>query len=276
MRRIFPAAPPETSRQRALAARPLRQRLGWALAATGCMLGFLFWADPLLERLSDLAKRRLGAWCDSKLVEETLILALTLVITQALVGLGNVRLRWRGAWVAFVLTLPILLPGFLDLEAPAHSPGWRALVHAMVVCLGIGFAEETWGRGLLLTLLGGKRHLGLAIVGSAVGFGYLHLPGYVALYGWRDALILSTASSAGSAIAAIVALRSGSILGLVLFHAVDDFRTFYSTFGQPDSFQFSSPANPKVMIVLTIIALLYWLACRREILQGSGDGEGDG
>jgi membrane protease YdiL (CAAX protease family) len=137
--------------------------------------------------------------------------------------------------------------------------------------LMIGLTEELYGRGLLVTLFGGRRRAELAIIGSSIGFAYLHLPTYASSYGLRYALLRSTASAAFSASGAVIRLRSGSIVGLIAFHAIDDTRMLLHDSTAAPTQEATEPEAGFVrsFVLGVLVTGAYWLACRREIRRAT-------
>jgi membrane protease YdiL (CAAX protease family) len=189
-----------------------------------------------------------------------------LFLTYRLAGFANVGLQARGAWTSMALSAPMLALALAD-RIPEHVPALPALAAALALAAAVGFIEELYGRGLLVTLLGGRRHALLAVLGSSVLFAYLHMPIYLEKFGLRDALLRCTASAAFSATFAIIRLRSGSLVGPILFHAINDAQFLVAEPGVPSS---SAPARVSAMPILLgcVTTLIYWVACRRAIHDG--------
>lgn len=184
-----------------------------------------------------------------------------LLLTHRLAGLGNVGLQLRGAGTSVMLSVPMLAIGFADgtLWQPRAAP---SLVAALLLAVAVGFTEELYGRGLLVSLLGGRRHAQLAVIGSSILFAYLHMPIYVQRHGLRDALIRCTASAAFSATLAIIRLRSGSLVGPILFHSINDAQFLVNDL--PPSSE-SAPMSLQPILAGLMTTTIYWLGCRRTI-----------
>jgi membrane protease YdiL (CAAX protease family) len=255
-------------RRLTIAAKSSGWRLGRALFATLVMLGVVTasatWGGdlpiPTLAGLSPGLVRSIAV--------QAALMGTVLALAHWITGLGNVGLRRSGAWTSLVLMVPILLLSLMDAKAfgSADAPKVLGLV---LLALMVGFTEETYARGFLVTLLGGRRHALLAIAGSSVLFAYLHLPSYSMRFGWPEAFLRSTASAAFSASAAIVVLRSGSIIGPFAFHFINDALMLLGTQSPRPASSGAAAARADLdyrpLIVGLVLALAYWLACRRQI-----------
>ncbi len=271
MRALLPAPAPETEPEVAMGRRSLPGRLGQAAIASAVMIAVLL---ALVAYRDDIPAPDIG---DPKLarglIAQALLLAVVVALTVGLAGLGNVGLRMRGAITSLLLSIPLVALGMLD-ASPQHLPGVATTAALVLWGVMIGLTEELYGRGLLVTLLGGRRRAELAIIGSAIGFAYLHLPTYTSSYGLRYALLRSTASAAFSASGAVIRLRSGSIVGLVAFHAIDDTRMMLHDFTDAPAHTSADTSDAeggfvRALVMGTLVTGAYWLSCRREIRRAT-------
>lgn len=263
MRALLPAAAPATAGETRIAEASLWWRLARALVASAVMLATIFaaaaWeADVPLPDVPALGPRLVR-----NLAVQLVLLGVVIALAHRIVGLRNVGLRRAGATTSCVMMLPILGLSLMDGNGVSIDdvPKAAALI---VLAILVGLTEEIYARGFLVTLLGGRRHAALAIVGSSVLFAYLHVPVYAARYGWAEALLRSTASAAFSAAAAITVLRSGSIVGPLVFHAINDAQMLLGgpTAGDVDG---AHELDFRPLVSGVVVAVLYWLAARRGI-----------
>jgi membrane protease YdiL (CAAX protease family) len=260
----LPAPAPETAGELAIARRGVASRLVRVAIATAAMLTSLI----LLARIQrDLPMPSIGLdpVVTRGLFGEIVLLAVVVVLVSCLVGLGNVGFRARGSATSLAMSIPLVCLGFLD-GTPSHYPELTTVLAVALWGVLIGLTEEIYGRGLLVTALGGRNHAGLSIVGSSIAFAYLHLPTYVHSHGWSYALIRSTSSAAFSASGAIVRLRSGNIVGLVAFHAIDDTRSILAGWGTTPNHDAGDDSSYARAIILGCLwSAAYWLMSRRSI-----------
>jgi membrane protease YdiL (CAAX protease family) len=275
MKPLLPAPAPETAFELAMGRRSLASRLGRVAIATAVMVAILI-APPALRRDLPVPSIGLDPGVTRGLFAELLLLTLVVVLVAWLAGLGNIGLRVRGAQTSLILSVPLVGLGLLD-GMPSHYPDLSTIAAVAVWGVLIGLTEEMYGRGLLITLLGGRRHAALAIIGSAIGFAYLHVPGYAQTYGWRYALLRSTASAAFSASGAVIRLRSGSILGLVAFHALDDTRSILAGFhaAPSDRAADADASFLRVIVFGCVWSTAYWLLSRRPIRRAAAAQDDD-
>ena len=262
--RIFPYPAADTPRQIAIAARALRHRLGLALLASAIMLLLLIPLVfvPALRAPPDWLGVRGGV--GRGIVLEVPIAIAVAALTHRLAGFGNVGLDRRGAWTSLGLSLPVLVLSLSEAKA-VTLPSASTLVGVAILALFVAIVEEVYGRGLLVTLLGGRRHARLAIIGSSVLFAYLHMPIYVYRHGLVDALLRCSTSAAFSAVFATIRLRSGSLAGPIVFHGINDAQFFLS--GDVNG---EAALSARPMLVGGVIAFVYWFSCRRAILELDG------
>jgi membrane protease YdiL (CAAX protease family) len=90
------------------------------------------------------------------------------------------------------------------------------------------------------------------------------MPIYVHRHGLEEALLRCSTSAAFSAVFATIRLRSGSLAGPVLFHGVNDAQFLLSGDGGGEA-----PPSARPMLVGGVIAVVYWLSCRRAILDAA-------
>jgi|GEM_PF-770330 membrane protease YdiL (CAAX protease family) len=160
---------------------------------------------------------------------------------ESLLGLTAVFLLSRFRWWRVVgFRTPQYSPAFWCLLAPCfvlitdantvsqywnYLPGHDRALLFLILAMLVGFVEETYFRGLILrTLL--QRGPWLAAIISSILFGGLHL-----LHLIEGQNLVATLSQAASASAlgflfAAVALRTRSILPLIVIHGLTDFIAF--------------------------------------------------
>lgn len=272
--RIFPLPAPETPAELAIAERGLRRRIAPALFATAVMLSLLLGLVfvPALRELP--AAFGIHDGIARGIALELPIAAAVMLLSHGLVGLTNVGLTMRGAGTSLALSVPVLLLSLADAK-PMASPAAAMLAAICLLALLVAVVEEVYGRGLLVALLGGRQHALFAIVGSSVLFAYLHMPIYVHRFGLEDALLRCTGSAAFSVVFAIIRLRSGSLVGPIVFHAINDAQFLLPVAGGSGP---ATPATAQPILIGAAIAVVYWLGCRRAIVsdaRGAGRGAAD-
>lgn len=258
----LPAPPPETEEQVRWAEKSTGQRLraaGLATLAVGAVvialneLRFYWLASGRTE--PDSPWWPLVRWLP-------LIVTAAAVARLAIQRRESVGLQWRGAALSFALCLPVLLLDMFDQRLDG-TPGLARVLAALALGMVVGCVEELFGRGILVTLLGGARHLALSVVLSSVLFAYLHMPLYMHWHGFTGAVLRCAGSSAFSATLALIRLRSGSLVGPILFHAINNTQGLFSTAPKvpPEMMHIS----PKQLIVGSVVTAIYWVACHRTI-----------
>jgi hypothetical protein len=91
----------------------------------------------------------------------------------------------------------------------------------------------------------------------------LHMPRYLPEHGLYGAILRCAGSSAWSATFALIRLRSGSLVGPILFHAINDAQFVFAAepAGPPEAMDI----NPRPVFIGCLVTAIYWLACRRAI-----------
>jgi len=129
----------------------------------------------------------------------------------SLAGSGlSIKNFWRGflyASIVLVLSLVFILliqrpEGLTDISFTIWSP--------ILFYLAVALAEETWFRGLIFKALYDLKGAPLAVFGSAILFGLMHVP----MQGWEG---LRFSLSIGLPYA-IVRLKTGNLWGLIVAH----------------------------------------------------------
>ncbi|AZI44230.1 CPBP family intramembrane metalloprotease [Deinococcus psychrotolerans] len=148
--------------------------------------------------------------------------------------------------------VPLLLPIGFSLAAGTEFKGWVLTSQLLISALLIGFAEEAFFRGLMLSALKTRGFWTAAVV-SSVLFGLSHTLNLLSGKSGAEILIqVSYALAIGFCFAATV-LRTGLIWPLVLIHALIDFTSFLGKEG-------TSPAwNAPAGIGVTFAFMSYGL-----------------
>ena len=129
----------------------------------------------------------------------------------SLAGIGltgkNIRLGFLYASIILVISFAFMLllqppKGLTDITFAIWSP--------ILFYLAVALAEETWFRGLIFKALYDWRGALLAVLGSAILFGLMHVP----VHGWEG---LRFSLSIGIPYA-VVRLKTDNILGLMVIH----------------------------------------------------------
>ena len=129
----------------------------------------------------------------------------------SLAGIGltgkNIRLGFLYASIILVISFAFMLllqppKGLTDITFAIWSP--------ILFYLAVALAEETWFRGLIFKALYDWRGALLAVFGSAILFGLMHVP----VHGWEG---LRFSLSIGIPYA-VVRLKTDNILGLMVIH----------------------------------------------------------
>lgn len=242
-------------RKRALAVAPV-----WLVVVSWLLLLLFYLKDAVdMPGLGPLSGELVGS-----LVWHGAQVLLILVLGHVSMGLRNIYLTWRGAALSCLLILPLFLISLVD--APALQwTGWASLLAIVSLGLLISLAESVFGLGIVLTLWGGRQRAAFAVVAAAVTFSYLHIPTYTLQFGLGEALLRSTQSAAFSIAVGIIVLRSGSMVGPLLFHAINDALMLL----QPA--RMAAPAahatNPTAIVMGLLISAAYWLLLRNGIAR---------
>lgn len=259
------AAAGETEVQQAwgrasLSKRALRVAPVWLVVVAWLLLLLLYLKDAVgMPALGPLPAKLVGS-----LVWSGALVLLMLVLAHVSIGLGNIYLTSRGAMFSCLLTAPFFLISLID--APALEwTGWASLLAVVSLGLLISLAESVFGLGIVLTLWGGRQRAAFAVVAAAVTFAYLHIPTYTMQFGLGEALMRSTQSAAFSIAIGIIVLRSGSMMGPLLFHAINDALMLL----QPAraATPVAHATNPKAIVMGLLISGAYWLWLRKGIAR---------
>jgi membrane protease YdiL (CAAX protease family) len=258
----LPGPAPETAEQLRWSRLSATRRLGTALGATLVMAVVItvtyHWRALLPLSAIDEANRAAAR----NLILQGLGGIIIFLLARRLVGgLAPLGFCWAGAGVSLALSVPMVLLELLGFQLGA-PPSVERLALNLTLGLVVACAEEGFGRGLLVTVLGGGRHAALAVLGSSVLFAYLHLPAYWGVYGLGEATLRCAWSAAFSATFALIRLRSGSLVGPIAFHVVDDVRNLFAARGVSSG---DGGVDAKPLIVGCVVAAIYWLACHRAI-----------
>jgi membrane protease YdiL (CAAX protease family) len=258
----FPAPPPETEEQSRWAQTSLARRLraaGLATLAVGAVVMGLnelrfYWLGSGRSE-PDSPWWPLVSWLP-------LIIVVTAVARVCIKRRESVGLQWSGAATSCALCSPVLLLDMLDVSL-GGSPDVAQVLAALALGATVGCVEELFGRGVLVTVLGGARHLALSVVLGSILFAYLHMPLYVHWHGFEGAVLRCAGSSAFSATLALIRLRSGSLVGPIFFHAINNTQGLFRT--TPKMPPEMMVIGPKLLIVGSVLTAIYWVACRRAI-----------
>lgn len=162
---------------------------------------------------------------------ELSLVAAIVVVGGATLGRGGLGLRGSASeslrlsvpMIAMVVVLPVIVIAYIQGKSVVH-PGLSAAEGALIVlvAVSVGVAEELGFRGLVMTALGGAVRPVLAVVGSSLIFGMVHLLGGL---GGGPVVVAVNAVAAGLAIgvpAALIRLRTGNLVGPIIAHALVD------------------------------------------------------
>lgn len=157
-------------------------------------------------------------------------------------SLGGIGLTGENLGRGFLYASIILVTGFAFMFVLQPPEGlaeiglqiWSPILFYLAVAL----AEETWYRGLIFRALYGWRGALLAVFGSALLFGLMHVP----MHGWQGLLF---SLSIGLPYA-VVRLKTANILGLMMVHWLTNLT---------DSFIRLSTTSPN-MVWLTLMHIL--------------------
>ena len=159
-----------------------------------------------------------------------------------------------------VLWLLILLCGpaiavWRQIDAP-----WHTLVGAAFAALLVGFAEEIWFRGIVLSALLDRGPYVAAIV-SSLAFGGLHIIN-LGTFGARYVALQITQAAALGLIFAAVRIRLESLWPVILFHAVLDYS--FIAGHTPVAMTTTRPPTPSTQLPLIAGSLLFALVTLRR------------
>lgn len=258
---------PASGEESLWAGRPARQRFGAALLATLVVAGLILVLFPLRSRIAlpGLRKEELGA-LRSLVLMGPMAVVVGIMAWRWIGSFEGVGLGWRGAGVSLLFSAPMIALVLVDSRFDA-VPRVQRLILTVSMAAAVGCTEELLGRGLLVTLLGGRRHALAAVVGSSVLFAYLHLPGYWQTYGFRVAMLRCASSAAFSAVFALIRLRSGSLAGPIVFHVIDDAQHLFQTPSAAPPGEVSASIFP--FLRGCGVSALYWLVCRGAIARST-------
>ncbi|MCW2927070.1 MAG: hypothetical protein JWM86_1038, partial [Thermoleophilia bacterium] len=216
-------------------------RIAWAVAIVagffliqtraGVIIGFLVGIGGAMRGMSSdevvalLSGDGAGSlYLISAIEFATLLSALVYAIGS---GARDVGLRWDGFSRSMRLLAPLIVvlvallwldPG-VSLQRALGSP---TLGPALLLAVLVGITEEVVFRGLVIGALGGSRTPDLAVLISALLFGAVHVAGPDGHVRENWGIVVATIIGLFGVPFAVVYLRSGSILGLMLVHAAWD------------------------------------------------------
>jgi len=180
----------------------------------------------------------------------------------SLAGIGitsnNIRHGFVYAIVVFIAALAFMFAlqspkGIADIDIQIWS--------AVLFYLAVALAEETWFRGLIFKALQCWRGSAVAVLGSALLFGLMHVP----TYGWQGLLF---SLSIGLPYA-VVRLRTSNILGLILIHWLTNLSESFVRISSPDiEMLWIVLLHVLVFLAVSMIILMLdkWL-CRKGLLR---------
>jgi len=170
----------------------------------------------------------------------------------------------KRVWLLFPLVyLPLLNLLFMDPVASTNP--WIELTLLIVYCLSIGFSEELSIRGFVqsywITHFGNdKRTITIAVFGSALIFGLLHLIRFdKGLYGELSQVLFATFIGVMFGFLLLLTKRVYPLIGI---HALIDFVAKLDTAGIPKTLENTSPTSFTNSIITTIVVLpCFFYAC---------------
>jgi membrane protease YdiL (CAAX protease family) len=246
------------------AERPAWRRVGAALAATLAMGVLIATIYPLRSLLVLAGVEEAHAGLLRGLLLQVPGGIAVLLIGRLLVGRLEVAgLQWRGSVTSLVLSTPMLVLSLVELQ-PGASPAVSTILLGLFAGVVTGCIEELYGRGVLVTVLGGARHMVLAVVLSSLLFAYLHMPAYTQRHGLEGALLRCAGSAAFAATFALIRLRSGSLAGPIVFHAINNAQMVFQA---PRGASAANNVSAGPLLVGCIVTGLYWAACFRGITR---------
>ncbi len=150
---------------------------------------------------------------------------------------GEVAYVFRFGWWCMVVAVGLLIFELVDYHLQGYQivEGWpQRLAETMLLCLGIGLLEEFMFRGLLfngLLAAMGDSHRGVvwATFICSVAFGIAHIDfseDFTDVLSVIQALLKVVQVGGYSIMLCVMVLRTKSLYGVSLFHAVDDFLIF--------------------------------------------------
>lgn len=151
------------------------------------------------------------------------VLAGTLYIGLRRWNWGQLGLNRKGIGLTLVCGLVILaarLMIILSINWAVHPASWtwlRLVGNLVDLLVLVGLVQELLFRGLIYRLLEDWRGVRWAIWGSSIGFGLWHVFGQGPLAGLATLLI--------GLLFALIRLRAGGIVGLIVLHALWDLET---------------------------------------------------
>lgn len=230
-------------------------------------------SDKLVSTATD-AGLALVAWSE-------LMLAAVLVLLAVRIGRRTTGLVFGSeAWRSLRLATPVLLVmvglplvGLILTGEPIVDAGLNAsrVVLIAVVVVGVGIAEEIAFRGVLIPVLGGSSRPAFAAIASALLFGVVHLavPDASAAY-YVNALAVMLAVGIPFA---VIRLRTGNIIGLVIVHAlIDLFALLYI-----GSLELPSATLGQALVELgmsVVLAAAYWVWFKSGLVTTTVDAQG--
>ena len=197
----------------------------------------------------------------------------------------------RGVWrlgraiilISFVLMV-MQVVGYCAQGTPVSDRWLPNVAYCLVVCLAIGVFEEAMLRGIALGgLLAafGRRRSGMvvAVALTALAFGCMHVD-------WTttdvadplqlaQALLKIAQTGIYSVVLSACVMRSGSLVGVSLYHALDDFLLMVVSngiFGEAMSTEYVSKGDdaPVTVIFYVVLVALYVPSLVRAVRELSG------
>lgn len=181
-------------------------------------------------RAADLADTRTAGGLVALLIGEMLLAGVVVVFAQRQGAAARIGLGPRGAGRSIGQALPVaiafaalplgaLLASGDDVVRADIGPERAAMLVAFAIAVAI--AEEVAFRGLVLERLGGAARPAFATTWSAALFGALHMP-FGSEGGGAEIVNAAAVTLAVGVPLALVRLRSGSLVGPIVAHALID------------------------------------------------------
>lgn len=271
-----PSAPVAPPPQPAMPAAPRKPRRGWVTLALVAVLSvaIIVWqiGGAVISMLTTL---------DMDLCV-TLTGALGAVTGVLILGGKNLfrfdgaafALAWKKGWWVVAVSVLLMLWEITDTVVsgdPIAEDGWPLrFIAILLLCVGVGYYEESLFRGLvlggLMDAFGGKKAgIVASVVLSSVVFGVMHIVG--SELDPKEPLSLMQAflktlqtGTYGFFLAALVT-KTGDLHGAIVLHALDDFFLMVPTsvlYSQPVETEYvttGESALPTIMLYVVIILL---------------------
>lgn len=177
------------------------------------------------------------------------VLYASLFLSCAIIGyrkysLTGIGITGKNIGCGFVYASVVLIAGFafmFTLQSPKGIADIDIQIWSVVLFyLAVALAEETWFRGLIFKSLQCWRGPAVAVLGSALLFGLMHVP----TNGWQGLLF---SLSIGLPYA-VVRIKTDNILGLILIHWLTNLS---------DSFVRMSPPNLEMRWIVLLHILVF-------------------